>query len=86
MWFQGNALVESFMRPLGKALKTANLDGRPWRQELHRFLLNYCTTPHSTTGVPPAELLFNRTIRGKLPVLKKRVVRIHSEAKEMDEK
>ena len=85
-WPQGNALVERFMQPLGKALKTAKLDGRPWRQELQRFLLCYRTTPHSTTGVPPAELLFNRTIRGKLPVLKKRVVRRHGEAKEMDEK
>jgi hypothetical protein len=85
-WPQGNALVERFMQPLGKALKTAKLDGRPWRQELQRFLLYYRTTPHSTTGVPPAELLFNRTVRGKLPVLKKRIVRRHSEAKKMDEK
>ena len=74
------------MQPLGKALKTAKLDGRPWRQELQRFLLHYRTTPHRTTGVPPAELLFNRTVRGKLPVLKKRVVRRHSEARKMDEK
>ena len=74
------------MQPLGKALKTAKLYGRPWRQELQRFLLHYRTTPHSTTGVPPAELLFNRTVRGKLPVLKKRVVRRHSEARKMDEK
>ena len=86
-WPQGNAHVERFMRPLGKALKTAKLGGCPWGQELQRFLLYYRTTPaHSTTGVPPAELLFNRTIRGKLPVLKKRVVRRHGEAKERDEK
>ena len=85
-WPQGNATVEHFMQPLGKALKTAKLDGRPWRQELQRFLLNYRTTPHRTTGVPPAQLLFNRTVRGKLPVLKKRVVRRHSEASKVDEK
>jgi hypothetical protein len=40
----------------------------------------------STTNVPPAELLFNWTVRGKLPVLKKHVVRRHSEASKMDEK
>ena len=74
------------MQPLGEALKTAKLDGRPWRQELQRFLLHYRTTPHRTTGVPPAELLFSRTVRGKLPVLKKRVVRRHSEARKMDKK
>ena len=85
-WPQGNATVERFMQPLGKALKTAKLDGRPWRQELQRFLLHYRTTPHRTTGVPSAELLFNRTVRGKLPVLKKRVVRRHSEARKMDAK
>ena len=27
------------MQPLGKALKTAEVEGRPWRQELNRFLL-----------------------------------------------
>ena len=85
-WPRGNATIERFMQPLGKALKTAKLDGRPWRQELQRFSLHYRTTPHRTTGVPPAELLFNRTVRGKLPVLKKRVVRRHSEARKMDEK
>jgi hypothetical protein len=48
------------MQPLGKSLKAAKLDGRPWKQELGRFLLHYRTTPHCTTGVPPSELLFNR--------------------------
>ena len=49
---QGNATVERLMQPLGKALKTATLEGRPWKQELNRFLLQYRTTPHCTTGVP----------------------------------
>ena len=60
------------MQPLGKTLRTAKAENRPWQQELHRFLLQYRTTPHSTTGVPPAELLFNRTVKGKLPILQKR--------------
>ena len=51
-WPQGNATVERFMRPFGKALKTATLKGRPWKQELNRVLLQYRTTPHCTTGVP----------------------------------
>ena len=29
-WPRGNALVERFMQPLGKALKTAKMYGRPW--------------------------------------------------------
>lgn len=72
VWPQGNSEVERFMQPLGKALKTAVIEGRPWQQELNRFLLQYRTTPHVSTNVPPAELLFNRTVRGKLPVLHKR--------------
>ncbi len=45
--------------PEGKALKTAKVEGQPWRQELNCFLLQYRTTPHCTTEVPPSELLFN---------------------------
>ena len=38
-------------------------------KELHFFLLNYRSTPHCTTQVAPAELLFNRVIRTKIPAL-----------------
>jgi transposase InsO family protein len=70
-WLQGNAEAERFMQPLGKALKTAQFQGPLWQQELNRFLLQYRTAPHSTIGVPPSELLFNRTVKGKLPILNK---------------
>ena len=87
LWPQGNSSVERFMQPLGKALKTAKIEGRPWKQELNRFLLQYRTTPHTTTGFPPAELLFNRTVQGKLPVLqKKNVTNRHREARKNEEK
>ena len=52
LWPQGNAEVEAFMKPLGKAIKTAHLERRPWQQELSRFLLTCRSTPHSTTKVP----------------------------------
>ena len=83
LWPQGNAEVEAFMKPLGKAIKTAHLERRPWQQELSRFLLTYCSTPHSTTKVPPAQLLYNREMRGKLPSLPRnhKVVNRHREAK-----
>ena len=84
-WPQGNAGAERFMQPLGKALKTAQIQGRPWQQELNRVLLQYRTAPHSATGVPPSELLFNRTVKGKLPILNKRnVVNEHKQAREND--
>eukprot|EP00794_Sanderia_malayensis_P000683 gene683-biopygen1108 len=80
-WPQGNAEVERFMQPLNKALTTATIEGKKWQQVLTRFLLQYRTTPHSTTRVPPAELLFNRSVRGSLPELQPRkIMNRHKEA------
>ena len=42
------------------------------------FLLNYRATPHTTTGFPPSELLFNCKIRAKLP----QVVKISDKSKD----
>ena len=58
------------------------------RQGLSRFLLSYRTTPHSTAGVPPWELLFNRKIRVKLPMLSKdsKTTNRHKEAKIQNER
>ena len=82
-WPQGNAEVERFMQPLGKAIKTTHAQGKPWKRELNRFLLQYRTAPHTTTKTPPAELLFNGTVKGKLPVLRKQnVVNKHKQAQE----
>ena len=82
-WPQANGEVERFNQPLEKAIQTAHLEGRIWRQEINRFLLQYRTTPHSVTKVPPCELLFNRQIRGKLPSIQKKIIiDRHAEAKE----
>ena len=69
LWPRQNAEVESFNRPLKKLLQTSKIEGNNWRKELHLFLLNYRSTPHCTTQVAPAELLFNRVIRTKIPVV-----------------
>eukprot|EP00795_Rhopilema_esculentum_P017825 gene17825-9513_t len=69
------------------ASPVAVVEGKKWQQELCRFLLQYRTTPHSTTKVPPSELLFNRTVRGALPTLKPRtIVNRHKEAKDNEQK
>lgn len=90
LWLQGNAEAESFMKPLMKAIRTAHAEGRNWRRELHKFLLNYRSTPHTTTGVAPAELLYGRVIRGRLPHLEhninSRVVRNKALAKDAEAK
>ena len=43
------------------------IDGKDPRSELHNYLLQYRATPHGTTGVSPAEMLFGRKIHTKLP-------------------
>lgn len=51
LWPQANGEAEAFMKPLGKAVKAAKLEGKNWTEELYDFLLAYRTTPHSTTGI-----------------------------------
>ena len=41
-----NSLVERFMSPLQKAIKTSVASGQSHKTELHKFLLNYWNTPH----------------------------------------
>ena len=71
-WPRANAEVERFMRTLGKAVRTAQMDYGDWRQELNRFLRHYRATPHSTTGVTPSELLNGRKLRTELPSVSKK--------------
>ena len=66
LWPQANSEAESFMKPLTKAIRSAHAEGRPWEKHLYKFLLDYQTTPHSTTGFALTELLFNRKVRNKL--------------------
>ena len=69
IWPQTNSEAERFMKPLTKAIRSAHVEDKTLRKHLYNFLLNYRTTPHSTTGFAPAELLFNRNVRNKLPKL-----------------
>ena len=64
-----NATAEAFMKPLVKAIKTSNVQGQNWKSALSKFLLNYRSTPHPSTGVSPGELMFNRRMKTKLPQL-----------------
>lgn len=50
-----------------KIAPIARLEGKDWRIALQNFLFQYRVTPHTVTGVSPAELLIGRTLRGKLP-------------------
>ena len=66
LWPQANE-SETFMKPLMKAIRTAHVQKKNWRRTMHEFLLNYRATPHTTTNVAPATLMFCRNTRTKLP-------------------
>jgi transposase InsO family protein len=68
-WAQANGEVERQNRSMLKAMKIAQGQGENWRHQLVKYLFAYRTTPHSTTGVAPAELLFGRKLHTKLPAL-----------------
>ena len=55
-------MVQTFKGVLKKSKESLHLT-------LDRFLFNYRMTPHSTTGVAPAELMFGRKLRCRLDLL-----------------
>ena len=67
LWPQANGGVERCMPMLKKVIRSAHIENKNWKQEMYKFLRNYRATPHSSTGVTPAEALFGRKIKVKLP-------------------
>ena len=60
---QAERAVRAFKEGIGK------MEEGTIQDKLSRFLLKYRTTPHTTTGVTPAELLMKRKLRTKLDLL-----------------
>ena len=69
LWPQANGEIEKQNRTVLKRLRIDQAEGRDWRSQMDDFLIIYRSTPHLTTGVGSAELLFGRKIRTKLPQL-----------------
>ena len=67
LWPRANGEVERQNRSLLKAMTVFQAEGKDWRLELNKFLLAYRSTSHTTTGVSPAELFFERKLTTKLP-------------------
>ena len=66
-WPRANGEAERLMKTLEKAIRTAVIQGKNWKQELFTFLRQYRATPHSTTGKSPSELLNGRKLKSTLP-------------------
>ena len=69
LWPRANGEVERQNKSLLKAIRATHAKGRNWREEMNKFLMAYRSTPHSTTGKSPAELLFRRVMKTKMPKL-----------------
>ena len=61
-----NGLAERMVQTFKRALKASS---EPLKLTIERFLFNYRMTPHATTGVSPAELMFGRKLRSRLDLL-----------------
>ena len=64
---EANGLAESFMKMLKKTWCTAHTERKNPKQELYRMLRQYRATPHCSTQQAPAEVLFNRPYKTRLP-------------------
>ncbi|CAB4012399.1 Transposon Ty3-I Gag-Pol poly [Paramuricea clavata] len=66
-WPRANGEVEQFVRTIKKVVKTATVEHKNWKQEMHCFLRNFRATPHTTTKIHPATALSGRALKTKLP-------------------
>ena len=58
------------MKCLGKVARTANVEKRDWKKAVNDFLRSYRATPHLSTGVSPAQLMYpQRRFKTELPQL-----------------
>ena len=69
LWPQANGEIERQNRSLLKRIRIAQIEKKDWKEELGAYLTMYRTTPHSTTGLSPAELMFGRKLRTRLPAI-----------------
>lgn len=66
-WLEANGITERFVKTRKKSLICSQIDKNQFDSQLQQFLLNYRSTPHSTTKKSPFELVFMREINGFPP-------------------
>ena len=62
-----NGLAERAVQSFKQGIK--RIPGASIQDRLSHFLFHYRITPHSTTGLPPAEMLMGRRLRSRLDLL-----------------
>ncbi|XP_053389229.1 uncharacterized protein K02A2.6-like [Mercenaria mercenaria] len=67
LWPQANGEIEIQNISIIKRIRIAHVEKKNLEEELQTYLMMYRSTPHTTTGVSPAEMLFRRKIRTKSP-------------------
>jgi len=67
LWPRADAMAEREVRTIMKAIRAATVNGKNWKTEINTFLELYRNTPHSTTNKTPAECIFGRRLRTRLP-------------------
>ena len=72
--------VERFNRALGKAIKCAHVQGKNWKDELDKFLLEYRSTPHSVTQCTPSEVMFSHNFKTDIPKFQEKQKKNHHKA------
>lgn len=59
--------VETFMKPLGKAMKIAHAEGKDKTKALNNLITGFRCTPHVSTGQSPGDLMFRGGYRRDFP-------------------
>ena len=69
---EANALVERFNQTLKKLLHHVVISNKPreWDKKIEYLLWAYRSIPHTTTGVSPYQMVYGKTPRGVLSVLR----------------
>lgn len=83
-WAQANGEVERQNDSLEKRMKIAQAEGKDWKDETLTYIAAYRALPHPSTGKSPAELLFGRKIRNRLPNVTPQTVGFDQEIRDRD--
>ena len=57
-WPQANGEIERFMKLMMKVIQSAYLEQNDWENALQELLFSYRMTPHSSTQIPPGDLMY----------------------------